>query len=129
MRQVDDFWECRVGLPLQVGDTLPLMYTEGVASGRIDLLTLSQVLSSNAAKLQGIYPRKGAILPGSDADLVVVDQHTPVRLGSHRYRGHTDYTLWEGREVVGVPTMTFLRGTLAMQDGEIVAERPGGVLV
>jgi dihydroorotase-like cyclic amidohydrolase len=129
MRQGPDFWECRVGLPLQVADTLPLMYTEGVAAGHIDLLTLSQVLSANAARLHGIYPRKGAIAPGSDADIVVIDQHTPVRLGAHRYRGHTDYTLWEGREVTGVPVMTFLRGKLVMQDGEIVDEVPTGVAV
>jgi dihydropyrimidinase len=125
-REDCDFWDCRVGLPLQVADTLPLMYTEGVAKGRIDLLTLARVLSTNAAKTYGIFPKKGAIAPGSDADLVVVDPYTQGELGTSRYRGSSDYTIWQGRKVVGIPTMTVLRGQVVMQDGEITASRATG---
>ena len=59
---------------------------------------------------------------GSDADLVVVDPEAEVTLGRHRYRGRTDYSLWEGRKVRGIPVMTFLRGQLAMENGEIVSK-------
>jgi dihydropyrimidinase/dihydroorotase len=122
-----DFWDCRVGLHLQSADTLALMYDEGVRRRRIDLLTLAKVLSENAARLYGLYPRKGAIVPGADADLVVFDPDASAVLGPDRYRGNTDYSIWSGREVRGVPVMTLLRGDLVMQDGEIVGDRPSGL--
>lgn len=86
----------------------------------------ANVVSTNAAKMYGIYPKKGAIALGGDADLVVVDPERQITLGTQRYRGATDYSLWEGRRVKGAPVMTFLRGVLSMQDGEVVATRPAG---
>ncbi len=124
-----DFWECRVGINLQVADTLPLLFDEGINKGRIDLVTLAKVLSENAAKVYGLYPKKGAIAVGSDADLVVFDPDKEVTLGVARMRSRADYSLWEGRRVRGVPVMTFLRGTLVMQDGEIVVSQPTGKFV
>ncbi|MEY2435162.1 MAG: dihydropyrimidinase [Acidimicrobiaceae bacterium] len=121
-----DFWECRVGVNIQFADTLPLMWHEAVNNGRLDLLTLAKVLSENSARRYGLYPTKGAIAVGSDADLVVMDPDREVTLGVDRYRGKTDYSLWEGRKVRGAPVMTFLRGELVMEDGEIVAEKPSG---
>ncbi len=118
-----DFWDCRVGLNLQVADTLALLFDEGVHRRGVDLVTLARVLSENAARLYGIYPQKGAIVPGADADLVVIDPEREMTLGRSRYRGRTDYSIWEGRRVKGVPVMTFLRGHPAMQDGEIIADR------
>jgi dihydropyrimidinase/dihydroorotase len=120
-----DFWDCRVGVNIQFADTLPLMWNEGVGNGRISLEQLAAVTSSNAAKRYGLYPRKGAIAVGSDADLVVVDPDREMTLGVDRYRGLSDYSLWEGQTVKGAPVMTFLRGELAMQDGEIVGEPRG----
>jgi dihydropyrimidinase len=84
------------------------------------------VLSENAARMYGLYPRKGAILPGADADLVVIDQDRELVLGQDRYRGGTDYSIWEGRRVKGAPVMTLLRGNIVMQDGEITAQRSIG---
>ncbi len=124
-----DFWDCRVGINLQVADTLPLMFHEGVNKGRIDLVTLSKVLSENAAKLYGLYPRKGALAVGSDADIVVLDPEKEAVLGVDRMRSRADYSLWEGRRVKGIPVKTFLRGQLVMEDGEIVAEQPSGRFV
>ena len=121
-----DFWDCRVGINFQIADTLPLMFDEGVNRGRIDLPLLAKVLSENAARLYGLYPRKGAIVPGADADLVVLDPEKEATLGVERMRSRADYSLWEGRRVRGIPVMTFLRGELVMEDGEIVAKRPGG---
>ena len=128
-KEAVDFWDCRVGINMQVADTLPLMFDEGINKGRIDLMTLAKVTSTNAAKMYGIYPQKGVIAPGSDADLVVVDPEKEVTLGVHRMRGNADYSLWEGRKVKGIPVMTFLRGAQVMKDGEIVAETPSGRFV
>jgi dihydroorotase-like cyclic amidohydrolase len=125
-RNSPDFWDCRVGLHLQGADTLSLMYDEGVRKRRIDLVTLAKILSENAARLYGLYPSKGAIIPGADADLVVFDPDRSVSLGAERYRGHTDYSIWEGRWARGVAVMTLLRGELVMQNGEIVADAPAG---
>jgi dihydroorotase-like cyclic amidohydrolase len=121
-----DFWECRVGVNLQVADTVPLLMNDGVATGRIDLVRLAQVLAENSARRYGLYPQKGCIAVGSDADLVVIDQDRETVLGVDRYRGVTDYSLWEGRKVRGVPVMTVLRGDVVMEDGEISVERPTG---
>jgi dihydroorotase-like cyclic amidohydrolase len=121
-----DFWDCRVGLNVQFADTLPLLWDEGVTRGRIDTTTLARALSENAARQFGLFPRKGAIALGSDADLVVFDPERKLRLGVSRYRGTSDYSLWEGREVHGAPVMTFLRGDLVMKDGEVAADSPGG---
>jgi len=90
---------------------------------------LARVLSENAAKLYGIFPRKGAIAVGADADLVVLDPEREATLGVSRLRSRADYSLWEGRRVRGIPVMTFLRGQLVMQDGEIVTDRPCGRFV
>ena len=120
------FWECRNGVNMQVADTLPLLFDEGINNNRIDLVTLAKVTSENAAKMYGIYPKKGAIEVGSDADLVVLDQDKEVTLGLKRTRGKSSYSLWEDKKVKGVPVMTFLRGSLVMQDGEIVGKSPAG---
>lgn len=124
-----DFWDCRVGINLQVADTLPLLFDEGVNERRLDLSTLARVLSENAAKLYGLFPKKGAITVGADADLVVIDPEREATLGVSRLRSRADYSLWEGRKVRGMPVMTFLRGRLVMQEGEIVTERPSGRFV
>ena len=124
-----DFWDCRVGINLQVADTLPLMFNEGVNTGRIDLVTLAKVLSENAAKLYGVYPKKGALTLGADADIVVIDPEKEAVLGVNRMRSRADYSLWEGRRVKGIPVMTFLRGALVMENGEIVGQAPSGRFV
>lgn len=128
-KEQDDFWDCRVGLNLQMADSLTLLYDEGINGGRIDLNTLAKVTSENASRIYGIYPKKGAIAPGSDADLVVMDPEREVLLGLDRMRSRADYSIWEGRKVRGSPVMTFLRGELVMQDGEIVEKVPRGRFV
>jgi len=121
-----DFWGCRVGVNNQVADTLALIFDEAVNRRGIDLVTIARALSENAARTYGIYPKKGVIAVGSDADLVVLDPEAETTLGRHRYRGRTDYSLWEGRKVRGIPVMTFLRGQLVMENGEIVAGKGFG---
>ena len=124
-----DFWDCRVGVNMQVADTLALLFDEAINRRGVDLVTLARVLSENAARMYGIFPRKGAIAVGSDADLVVVDPDRDLTLGWQRYRGRADYSLWEGRKVKGAPVMTFLRGQLVMENGEIVIDQGFGRVV
>jgi dihydroorotase-like cyclic amidohydrolase len=111
---------------LALWDAIPLMFTEGFNRGRIDLNTMAKILSENAAKLYGIYPQKGAIQVGSDADIVIIDQNKESVLGAHSLRGKSDYSIWEGKPVKGVPVMTFLRGKMIAKDGELVADKPFG---
>jgi dihydroorotase-like cyclic amidohydrolase len=125
-KEQGDFWDCRVGVNVQFADMLPLLWDEGVVRGRIDAPMLSRLLSENAARRFGLYPQKGVIAPGADADIAILDPEREMRLGVSRYRGKSDYSLWEGRVVRGVPTMTFLRGELVMQDGEVVGNSPAG---
>ena len=102
------------------------MMTEGVHKGRIDLLSMAKILTENAAKLYGIYPRKGAIQVGSDADIVVIDPEKRGTLTAKMLRGKTDFSIWEGRPVQGFPVMTFVRGNMVANDGEVVAKKPNG---
>lgn len=120
------FWDARPGLNIQTIDTLPLLLTTGYHQGRIDLLTLANVLAENPARYFGVGHRKGRIAPGYDADLVVIDTDKETRLGHHRMRGGSDYSIWEGLPVKGMPVMTLLRGQVVAQDGEIVAAAAGG---
>jgi len=122
------FWEARPGLNIQTIDTLPLLLTEGYHKGKVDLRTLARLLCENPARYFGAAPRKGRIAAGADADLVVIDPDKEATLGLHRMRGGSDYSIWEGKKVRGLPVMTFLRGKLVMKDGEIVGEPTGRCL-
>jgi dihydropyrimidinase len=122
-----DFWECRVGMNVQTADTLPLLWNEGVIGGRITPSTFAKVTSENVARQYGLYPKKGAIVPGADADLVVLDPKEEITLGVGRYRGRNDYSVWEGRKAVGAPVMTVFRGQIAAENGEVVTDSPRGV--
>jgi len=120
------FWEARPGLNIQTIDTLPLLLTEGFHKDRVDLVTMAKALCENPAKYFGAGDRKGRIQPGYDADLVVLDLDKRAVLGLERMRGRSDYSIWEGKEVRGLPVMTVLRGQVVAENGEITAEKPGG---
>lgn len=122
----DDFWNCNVGVNNQMMNTVPLLFDQGIHGGKIDLKTLARITSTNAAKMYGIYPKKGRLAAGSDADIVVVDADREITLDTDRARGKSDYSLFEGRNVKGAPVMTFLRGQLVAENGEIVADKASG---
>ena len=103
-----------------VGSRLPIVFSEGVSKGRIDLNTFVRVTSTNAARLFGLYPQKGTIAVGSDADLVLWDDQRRVTITNELLQHAVDYTPYEGHEVTGWPVATLLRGELAMHDGKIV---------
>ncbi|MGD2148523.1 MAG: amidohydrolase family protein [Anaerolineae bacterium] len=118
-----DFLKQPFGSP-QIETLLPLVYEGGVNAGRISPARVAQVLSENPARIFGLYPKKGTIAVGSDADVVVFDPNKPVTIRTDNQHSKAGYTLYEGHTVLGWPEMTFQRGHAVLWRGEIVAE-PG----
>jgi dihydropyrimidinase len=102
------------GAETRVGIT----YSEGVSRRGMSLQRFVDVTSANAAKIMGLYPRKGVIAPGSDADIVLIDPSIKKRLTMNDLH-ITDYSIWEGFEVEGWPVMTILRGTVAVENSQL----------
>lgn len=121
-----DFWDVLVGLGPALSFTLPVMYSAGVNTGRISLETLAKLLAENTARRWGLYPAKGVLQIGSDADVVVIDPRKEMVLGLDKTQTRSDYTVYDGVQVRGGPVMTFVRGQLVAQDYVIVAEHPRG---
>lgn len=115
-----DFIEQPFGSP-QIETLLTLTYDGGVNQGRIGLVRLVQVLCENPARIFGLYPRKGTIAVGSDADLVVFDPTREVTICSENQHTNVGYTLYEGRTVLGWPEISFQRGKPLLVDGQINA--------
>ena len=105
---------------------LPMIYSEGVRPGRITLERFVEVTSTNAAKLFGLYPRKGAIAVGSDADLVIWDPELTRTIRDEDMFSNTGYSVHAGRVVTGWPTVTIRRGEVVFRDGEIVGAAGSG---
>ncbi|OGO11951.1 MAG: dihydropyrimidinase [Chloroflexi bacterium RBG_16_47_49] len=112
----DDFTKIPNGLP-GVGDRLPILWTYGVRSGRLSPNQFVALTSTNPAKIFGLYPRKGALMPGSDADIVIWDPDRRIRYGVAHSHHRTDYNLYENWELVGFPDKVFLRGAMIV-DGD-----------
>jgi dihydropyrimidinase len=107
-----------------VEDRLMMIHHFGVNEGRIGLNRMVELLSTNAAKLFGLYPRKGTIVPGSDADIVVFDPEKEHTISAKTHHSKADYNLYEGTTVTGAPEIVLLRGNVLVEDGELVAS-PG----
>ncbi len=120
----DDFTKIPNGVP-GVGDRLPVLWTKGVGEGKLTREQFVALTSTNPAKAFGLYPKKGALLPGSDADIVVWDPTRRVRYGVAVAQHRTDYNLYEGWDLVGFPEQVYLRGRLLVDRG-IWLGRPGG---
>ena len=107
-----------------VEDRLMMIHHFGVNEGRIGLNRMVELLSTNAAKLFGLYPRKGTIVPGSDADIVIFDPEKEHTISAKTHHSKADYNLYEGTTVTGAPEIVLLRGNVLVEDGELVAS-PG----
>ena len=103
---------------------MPMLFSEGVRAGRISLHRFIALTSANAARLFGLYPRKGTIAVGSDADLVVLDPELRRTIDGRSMRSKAGYSVYDGREVYGWPRFTVSRGDIVLEDGQVVAE-PG----
>ncbi|NTU81446.1 MAG: dihydropyrimidinase [Chloroflexales bacterium] len=112
-----------------IEERLMLLYTHGVRAGRISLNRWVELCSTNPAKLFGCYPQKGCVAPGADADLVVWDPEARRTLSAATQRQRTDYTLYEGWEVVGAPRTVLSRGRMLVDDGRWHGEAGAGQFV
>lgn len=105
---------------------LPVLFSEGVSKGRIDLQTFVAISATNAARLFGIYPQKGTIAIGADADLAIWDPHRRVTITNDKLHHNVDYTIFEGMQVQGWPITTLSRGEVVCDEGRITAEHGRG---
>jgi dihydropyrimidinase len=112
-----DFTKIPNGLP-GVGDRMPVMWTNMVANGKFSMNQFVELTSTNPARIFGMYPRKGTLLPGSDADIVLWDAQKKVQYGRAYAQHRTDYNLYEGMELTGYPVQVFLRGELIVDHGK-----------
>jgi dihydropyrimidinase len=119
----DDFSKIPNGGP-GLEDRLKMIHEFGVRGGRITLNRMVELLCTNPAKLFGLYPRKGTIAVGSDADIVVFDPEKRVTISAATNHSRTDYDLYEGTDVTGAPELVLLRGQVLVENDELVAQ-PG----
>lgn len=116
------------GIP-GVETLLPLIYTQGVAQGRIELPRLVQILAENPAKIYGLWPRKGRLAPGSDADLVVYNPEPRWQLDDTKVHSMAGYTSFAGMWIQGRVELTMLRGQNLAREGKFLGRRGQGQFV
>jgi dihydropyrimidinase len=119
----DDFSKIPNGGP-GLENRLQMIHEFGVRQGRITLNRMVELLSTNPAKYFGLYPRKGTVAVGSDADIVVFDPEKRMTISASTHHSKCDYNLFEGTEVTGVPEVVLLRGKVIVENGELTG-RPG----
>ena len=105
---------------------MPVAFTKFVAERNMSLQRFVDITSANAAKLLGLYPRKGAIQPGSDADLVLIDPDMNKTLTMDDLHADSDYSIWEGFTCQGYPVLTMLRGKVIVDRGQLVGSATDG---
>ena len=122
--QIDNVTGGHNGVETRMGIT----YTEGVVKRGMPLEQYVDITSANAARLLGLYPRKGAIAPGSDADIVLIDPtlHKTLSMADLHI---SDYSIWEGWEIRGWPVWTMLRGQIMVEDGQLRGDLGTGQLI
>jgi dihydropyrimidinase len=123
-----DFSKIPNGVP-GIEDRMMVLYTYGVRGGRFSLNRWVELCCTNPAKLFGVYPQKGVIAPGSDADVVVWDPEATHTISAKTHHQRTDYNLYEGMEVTGVPSVVFSRGHMLVQDGQWKGKQGAGRFV
>lgn len=105
-------------------ERLSVLMTDGVATGKMSLEHMVEITSTNPAKIFGMYPKKGVIQPGSDADIVLIDPNASMTLSANTLHYGIDSSVYEGKNVKGLPVLTMRRGEVIAKDGEWLA-KPG----
>jgi dihydropyrimidinase len=121
---IDDVTGGNLGAEARMG----IVYTEGVVRRGMSLQRYAEVTSTNAARILGLYPRKGVLAPGSDADIVLIDPSAHRRLERKDFHV-SDYSPWEGWEIRGWPATTILRGKVIVEDGQLLGNLGDGQLI
>lgn len=125
---LNDFTKIPNGAP-GVELRMPLMYTYGVLEGRISLQKFVEVTSTNVAKVFGMYPQKGTIAIGSDADLVIFDKDKEVTVTQSMLNENVDYTPYEGFKLKGYPVVTLSRGEVVAESGKYIGKEGRGKFI
>jgi len=110
-------------------DRMPMLWTHGVATGRITMNEFVAVTSTNIAKILNIYPKKGAILVGADADIVVWDPKRSKTISASAQQSAIDYNVFEGKTVTGLPRYTLTRGVVAIEESTVKTREGHGEFV
>lgn len=113
-----DIWSARAGFP-GIATVLPVMLSKGVNEGRISLERVAEVTSYNAARIFGLYPKKGTIEVGSDADITIIDLDFLQKVTPEVLQSYSDYSIYEGWELQGWPLLTIVRGRIIMENGQV----------
>jgi dihydropyrimidinase len=116
------------GIP-GVETRLPILFSEGVGKGRISLNDFVALTATNHARMYGLYPKKGTIAVGGDADIAIWDPEREVTISQALMHGGSDYTPYEGIRVKGWPVSTMVRGAFVVRDGQLVGREDGGAYV
>jgi dihydropyrimidinase len=122
---INDFTLIPNGLP-GAEERAMALWTLGVQEGRLSENQFVSVLSTNQARIYGAYPRKGALVPGADADVVLWDPGMTATATAENRHGNVDYTPYEGMTFNGGPASVYVRGNLVYRDGEVVGEHGSG---
>ena len=121
-------WDALAGFP-SIGASLSLLLSEGVNKNRITISQLTNLTSLNAAKIFGMYPEKGSLEPGSDADITLVDLKKEQRVTSELFGGFSDYSVYQDWKLKGWPVKTIVRGEIVSEDFQVVGKQGYGKLV
>jgi dihydropyrimidinase len=124
MGQRGDIWSALAGFP-GIATMLPVLLSHGVNQDRISIERVAEVTSYNTARIFGMYPKKGTIQQGSDADLTIVDLGLEKTITPELLQSYSDYTIYDGWKMAGWPVMTIVRGKIVMEDGHVNGEALG----
>jgi dihydropyrimidinase len=124
----DDFSKIPNGGP-GIENRLHMLYEFGVRTGRISMNRFVELVSTNPAKYFGLYPRKGTIAPGSDADIVVWDPSKKLTVSASTHHSNVNYNLFEGTEVTGAPAAVLVRGQVIVENDELVGQPGAGQFI
>jgi dihydropyrimidinase len=108
---------------------MPVLWTAGVNTGRLTREEFVAVTSANSARILNVYPRKGCVAVGSDADIVVWDPKATKTISAKRQVSRIDYNVFEGYQCTGLPIVTLNRGRIAWREGDLRAARGDGKYV
>ena len=125
---IDDFTKIPNGTG-GLEDRMPMLWTHGVETGRLTPNEFVAATSTNIAKILGMYPRKGAVLVGADADLVIWDPKASKTISAGSQQSAIDYNVFEGQQVTGLPRFTLTRGVVAVTEGKVDSREGHGEFV
>jgi dihydroorotase-like cyclic amidohydrolase len=124
----DDLWNSTPGFA-SLGVTLPILITHGIGKGRLSWQQIAKITSENVARIFGIYPRKGVLAPGSDADFIIIDPEAKWKVDHNDWLKASEFSIYDGMEVMGRVVKTFVRGLLVGENMAPVGEKSYGEFV